>query len=113
MEPLLKDLREIGTPSLQRILSAIPNSVLLYGIYTFSNSEEDNLPTRDKTASPKVSFSRRFHCMYYLSSHTLVSIGPGAITLNLIPYRPHSLANDLIIITVIIMIVHIDTIMMI
>lgn len=27
--------------------------------------------------------------------HTLVSIGPGAIQLNLIPYLPHSAAKDL------------------
>ena len=30
-----------------------------------------------------------------ITTYTLVSIGPGAIALNLIPYRPHSTANDL------------------
>ncbi len=56
-----------ATTSLQRTLSISPT---LYRVNTFSTSEKR---TRDKTASPKVSFSQRFHCsLFNLSCHERV-----------------------------------------
>ena len=51
---------EIGTTSLQRTLVAAPCS---YFSVLFYLRDRDNLSTRDKTISPKVSLVRRFHCI--------------------------------------------------
>ena len=34
--------------------------------YNLNLWEEDNLSTKDKVAGPKMSFIRRFHCIYLL-----------------------------------------------
>ena len=42
-------------------------------MYILSLQEEDNLPTKDNTAGPKVSFIQRLHCMVLLSACMLSS----------------------------------------
>ena len=54
---------EIGTTSLQRTLVAAPCK---YFSVLFYLRDRDNLSTRDKTISPKVSLVRRFHCNVYM-----------------------------------------------
>ncbi len=59
---------EKGTTYLQRHFhSNIPNCVHVhvhvYMQYIFNFQKEDNLPTRNKMAGPKVSFAWRFHCI--------------------------------------------------
>ncbi len=67
-----------GTTFLQRTLSISPfsNNVLLYGVNTFSSSKK-RTAGKGQTASPKVSFSWRFHCIQYMRE--LVSYSSNAL----------------------------------